>query len=158
MSEQLIAVPHRVEAFVGACLPACLEMALAFFGIARSQHRIASQIGYIDGAGTPARNITRLSAPGIQLSYHQNGTIEEIRQALTSGAVPIVFVRTGELPHWNEDTPHALVIVGITADILHVNDPVFEHAPIPISIGDFLLAWYEFDNQWALVVRSHPSE
>ena len=154
MSERLIAVPHRVESFVGACLPACLEMALAFFGVARSQHRIANQIGYIEGAGTPARNTTRLSAPGIQLSYHQNGILEDIQQALASGAVPIVFVRTGELPHWNEDTPHALVIVGVSDDILYVNDPAFEYAPIPIPVGDFLLAWYEFDNQWALVAHS----
>lgn len=36
MSNSLLAVPHRTEAFAGACLPAYLQMALAYFGVNRS--------------------------------------------------------------------------------------------------------------------------
>ena len=71
MSRPLLAIPHRIEAFTGGCLPACLQM--------------------------------------------------------------------------------ALVIVGIENDIIIIHDPAFEHAPIPVPIEDFLLAWYEFGNQWAMV-------
>ena len=47
----------------------------------------------------------------------------------------------------------ALVIVGIENDIIIIHDPAFEHAPIPVPIDDFLLAWYELGNQWAMVAR-----
>jgi hypothetical protein len=46
-------------------------MALEFFGIAQSQEEIASEIGHLPGVGTPARNITRLSAPGVKVQYSQ---------------------------------------------------------------------------------------
>ena len=153
MSRPLLAIPHRVEAFAGGCLPACLQMALAFFGLDWPQERIASQIGHITGAGTPARNVVRLSAPGIRVSYVAQGTLAQVEQSLAEGAVPILFVRTGELPHWEEDTAHALVIVGIENDVIIIHDPAFEHAPIPVPIDDFSLAWYEFGNQWAMVAR-----
>ena len=153
MSKPLLVVPHRVEAFAGACLPACLQMALAYFGLNWSQERIASQIGHIAGAGTPTRNVARLAAPGIRIRYIANGSPEQIQQCLTREEVPILFVRTSELPYWEEDTAHAVLVVGLDADFIFVHDPAFEQAPIPIPIDDFLLAWYELGNSWALVAH-----
>jgi len=40
-------------------------MALALWSISESQSEIAAQIGHIEGAGTAARNITRLTALGV---------------------------------------------------------------------------------------------
>jgi hypothetical protein len=128
-------------------------MALAFFGIAKSQKQIAVQIGHIEGVGTPARNVTRLSVFGVDAQYFESGTLDNLRRGVETGAVIIVFVRTGELPYWDRDTPHALVIVGIEADIIYVNDPAFEDAPIAMAIGDFMLAWDEFGNQYAIARR-----
>lgn len=156
MSRPLLPVPHRTEAFVGACLPACCQMALALWGISESQSEIAAQIGHIEGAGTAARNITRLTAFGVEVGWREYGTVNEFGQAIAEGKVPVVFVRTGELPHWDQDVPHALVIVGVETDTVYVNDPAFENAPIPIPVGDFELAWDEFGGQWAIVQR--PSE
>lgn len=153
MSRPLLAIPHRTEEFSGGCLPACCQMALAFFGIARSQKQIAMQIGHIEGAGTPARNVTRLSVFGVGVQYIESGTLNNLREGVEVGAAIIVFVRTGELPYWDKDTPHALVIVGIETDIIYANDPAFEDAPIAIAIGDFMLAWDEFGNQYAIVRR-----
>jgi ABC-type bacteriocin/lantibiotic exporter with double-glycine peptidase domain len=151
MSRRLLAVPHRTEAFVGACLPACCQMALAFWGISESQAEIAAQIGHIEGAGTPSRNITRLVAFGVEVVWHEEGKVDELRQTITDGKVPVVFLRTGELPYWDQDTPHALVVVGVEADTVYVNDPAFENAPVPVPAGDFELAWDEFGRQWATV-------
>jgi hypothetical protein len=132
-------------------------MALEFFGIAQSQEEIASEIGHLPGVGTPARNITRLSAPGVKVQYNERGTFADLRRSLEAGAVTIVFVRTGELPYWQEDTPHALVIAGIVGEeIVYVNDPAFADAPIAVAPGDFLLAWEEFGNQWAVITQQPP--
>ncbi len=156
MSRPLLPVPHRTEAFAGACLPACCQMALALWGISESQSEIAAQIGHIEGAGTAARIITRLTALGVEVEWREYGTVNELRQAIAEGKVPVVFLRTGELPYWDQDVPHALVIVGVEADTVYVNDPAFENAPIPVPVGDFELAWDEFGCQWAIVQR--PSQ
>ena len=153
MSRLLLPVPHRTESLPGACLPACCQMALAFWGILESQTRIAVQIGHIEGAGTPARNVTRLSTFGVEVKWHEHGTVDDLQQATAAGQVPIVFLRTGELPYWDQDTPHAVVVTGVETGTLYVNDPAFEHAPIPVPVDDFWLAWDEFGCQWAAVRR-----
>ena len=151
MSGPLLPVPHRTEDFSGGCLPACCQMALAFWGISESQARIAAQIGHIEGAGTPARNIIRLADFGVEVDWYECGTMDALRSAITQGTVVIVFLRTGELPYWDQDSPHALVVVGAEAGTIYVNDPAFENAPIPVPHGDFELAWDEFGRQWAAV-------
>ena len=129
-------------------------MALAMWGISEPQARIAAQIGYIDGAGTPSRNITRLSVAGIEIGWYERGAVDDLRRAITDSQVSIVFLRTGELPYWDRDTPHALVVVSVEENVVYVNDPAFEKAPVPVPVGDFELAWYEFGCQWATVRRS----
>jgi hypothetical protein len=44
-------------------------MALALWGISESQSEIAAQIGHIEGAGTAARNITRLTPWGVKVEW-----------------------------------------------------------------------------------------
>jgi len=151
MSKPLLPVPHRTEAFVGGCLPACCQMALAFWGVSELQATIAVRIGHVEGAGTPARNITRLTGFGVEVEWHDDGTVDALRRAVIDGKVAIVFLRTGELPYWDHDSPHALVVVGVEAETVYVNDPAFENAPIPVPLGDFELAWGEFGYQWATV-------
>jgi len=124
-------------------------MALAYCDILETQAIIASQIGHIAGAGTPARNIVRLAALGVKVVWHESGSIEDLQQALTDYAIPVVFLRTGELPYWDYDTPHVVVVVGIEAETVYVNDPAFTQAPLLVPLGDFQLAWDEFGGQWA---------
>lgn len=109
-------------------------MALAYYGLNWSQERIASQIGHIAGAGTPARHVTRLTAPGIKISYLTSGSLEDVQACLDRAEVPVVFVRTSELPYWEEDTAHTVLAVGLNADFILVHDPAFEQAPIPIRL------------------------
>jgi hypothetical protein len=85
MSRPLLPVPHRTEAFAGACLPACCQMALALWGISESQSEIAAQIGHIEGAGTAARNITRLTALGVEVEWREYGMVNELGQAIAGG-------------------------------------------------------------------------
>jgi hypothetical protein len=151
MSKPFLPVPHRTEAFVGGCLPACCEMALAYCGISETQAVIASHIRHISGAGTPTRYITRLASLGVKVVWHEFGIVADLQPVLATHSIPIVFLRTGELPYWDNDTPHAVVVIGIEAGTVYVNDPAFSKSPIPVANGDFQLAWDEFDGQWASI-------
>lgn len=42
---------------------------------------------------------------------------------------------------------------GLDDDTVWVNDPAFPAAPQTIPVGDFLLAWAEFDNRYAAITR-----
>jgi hypothetical protein len=126
-------------------------MALAFCGISRSQAEIAAQIGHIEGAGTSSRNIVRLAAFGVEVQWKKEHAMGDLQQAIANAETPVAFLRTGELPYWEQDTPHAVVIVGIDRGTIYLNDPAFENAPIPVLVGDYELAWDEFDRQWATV-------
>jgi len=153
MSKPWLAVPHRTEDFIGGCLPACCQMALEFLGIACTQRQIATQIGYIEGAGTPASNVARLSSWRINVQYLPEAKLDDLRRGLEKGNIIIALVRTGELPYWEDDVPHAVVVVGVDtmADIVYVNDPAFEYAPIAVPVGDFTLAWDALGNPCAVI-------
>jgi len=126
-------------------------MALVYFGVTASQHEIAHRLGHIPGAGIPAPNIIRLSQYGVDVEYAAGGVLGDLSRAIDDGTVVIAFVRTGELPHWEEDVPHAVVVVAVDIDTVYLDDPAFENAPIPVTVGDFMLAWDEFGNQWAQI-------
>ena len=67
----------------------------------------------------------------------------------------LVFVLTGDLPYWNENTAHVMVAVGIDNESIYVNDPAFENAPQFIPLDYFLLAWSEFDHRCAIIKPKH---
>ena len=104
-------------------------------------------------AGVPASNIRRLAAWGLKVQYGQ-GSLNELSAALSMGNAPIVFLRTSELPYWQEDTPHAVVLIGIGTESAFLLDPAYESkTPVSVAVGDFLLAWSHFDMVYALITK-----
>ena len=118
-------------------------------GVARG---CRTQIG-AQPAGVPAFNIRRLAAWGLEVEYGQ-GSLNELSAALTRGYPPIIFLRTSELPYWQEDTPHAVVLVGLDRESAFLLDPAYEdEIPVSVTLGDFLLAWSHFDMVYALITK-----
>jgi hypothetical protein len=70
---------------------------------------------------------------------------------LSNGWPVITPVKTRELPYWDEDTDNAVVVVGMDAQFVYLNDPALETAPIQVSQGDFGLAWLEHDEMYAVL-------
>jgi ABC-type bacteriocin/lantibiotic exporter with double-glycine peptidase domain len=124
-------------------------MVLEFFGLTITEAQLARQLGTQD-FGTPAPNLHRLDRLGFSITY-ESVTLATVQTALAAGIPCLVFVFTGDLPHWSENTAHVMVAVGIDDEAIYVNDPAFETAPQTIPLDYFLLAWSEFDHRCGII-------
>lgn len=144
-------VPHRQQQTNGECLAACVDMVLAYYKAAYDYQRIYKTLRIQSDLGTPFPNIIRLEQIGIVVGYRTNGTLETLYRLLTYGWPCITAVDTGELPHWQFSTGHAVVVVGMDHTSVYLNDPEMVTFPIPVPIDDFYLAWFEQECSYAVL-------
>ncbi len=150
----VISVPHSQQLEDGYCLPACVQMVLDFYGQTRRQAEIARTLGIRAGFGVPASNIVKLRIRSIEPQYVVGGTFERLQFWLQQGIPVIAFVQAGELPQWQgRRAQHAALLVGVDRHDVHLHDPALKDGPITVSIDDFLLAWQEMDNRYAVLVK-----
>lgn len=115
--------------------------------------RLIALLGIRD-FGAPSSNIQRLADLGLSVCFSQ-GSLARLETHLERDEPCIVFLRTGELPYWTEDTGHAVVVVGLDSDTVYLDDSAFDQAPQRVSRGDFLLAWLEFDYDYAVITSNN---
>ena len=94
--------------------------------------------------------IRKLEQFGVRVIYKQ-GNFDILQKHLQAGQPCIVFVKTGELPYWNRDLDHAVVLAGMDDTFVYLNDPNLPAAPTSVSRGDFDLAWLERDEMYAVL-------
>ncbi len=152
MPALLLPVEHFEQRRDGECLAACAAMVLAYMNFPFTYERLVALLRIQEGVGTGAFNVHELERLGLTVIY-KRGTLDELREHLTNNRPCIAFVNTGELPYWNEATGHAVVVIGLDNQYVHVNDPAFPNAPIQASHGDFGLAWLERDEYYAALSR-----
>jgi ABC-type bacteriocin/lantibiotic exporter with double-glycine peptidase domain len=151
MPATCLPVPHLEQSADGDCLPTCIAMILAYLHEPVDVARIARLLD-TEEFGSIASRIHRLADWEYAVIY-QSGSLAMLHDLIAAATPPIVFVWTGDLPYWTVNTPHAIVILGLDDDTVWVNDPAFSAAPQTIPVGDFLLAWAEFDNRYAAITR-----
>lgn len=145
-------VPHHHQLHDGYCLPACVQMVLAYWGIERQQDDLARQLQTIPAAGTPARRVCSLASDTLRVTF-QEGTLADLQLALSQNVPPILLVHTAELPYWSIATAHAIVLLQFTEDIATVSDPGVNAASVQISTGDLALAWDRMANLYIWLQR-----
>lgn len=146
-------VPHLQQDKPGWCLPACVAMVAAYWQHPVLQADVARWLE-TRGIGTPASHIQRMARRGFEVTYN-TGSLADLEVWLEDQTPLILFIRTGELPYWAIDTPHAVVLAGLTAEESYLFDPAVEMAPIGVPSEALLLAWSYFDYTYA--VLSHSS-
>lgn len=149
MPTNLLPVPHHKQSHSGACLPACAHMILRFYGQPVSETELSHHLG-TRWYGTPAPNLRRLESLGFSVVY-ESITLTALQANLENELPAILFVRTDDLPYWNEPSAHAFVVIGIDEEFIYVNDPAFDNAPQSIPLDYFLLAWSEFDHRCGII-------
>jgi predicted double-glycine peptidase len=126
-------------------------MALGYLGRATDYAQLI-QLLKIKSFGAPAGNIRLLTTLGVTPIYSQTD-MPGLETLLQQQQPVIVFVRTGDLPHWTYNTDHALVVVGYDENNVYVNDPDRQNAPIAVPRNNFELAWLERDYYYASITR-----
>jgi hypothetical protein len=125
-------------------------MLLAYLEQPALQEDIARLIG-TRSWGTPASNILRLTSWGFHV-YYGTASLYSLQAYLEAGIAAIAFVRTSELPYYEDDTPHAVVVIGLDANVIYLLDPAYQdEIPINVPVGDFALAWSHFDQAIAII-------
>lgn len=129
-------------------------MLLDFHGKTRSQAEIARTLGFRTGFGVAASRVAKLRIRGIFSEYGVDGTLALIRTWLWQDIPVIAFVQAGELPHWQgHRAQHAVLLVGIDRQDVYMHDPALPEGPMAVPIDDFLLAWQEMDNRYAVLKK-----
>ena len=153
MPKVFLPVSHLKQKGDGDCLAACTAMVLEFIGHGTDYSRLL-QLLRIRNFGAPAGNIRSIAQLGLSVTYSVTD-IDGLLQMLDSGMPVIVFLRTGDLPYWPHQTDHAVVVVGYDTEtqLIHLNDPYFDQAPITVPREFFELAWLERDYYYATITR-----
>jgi ABC-type bacteriocin/lantibiotic exporter with double-glycine peptidase domain len=143
-------VPHAQQSEQGECLAICTAMVLTYRHIRFNYRRLLKVLRIQPGVGTAFPNIQALKQEGITVLYQQ-GSISDLYTFLSKDRPVIVPVKTSELPYWEEQTDHAVVVVGMDSHSIYLNDPAFSTVPMQVSHGDFDLAWLERDEYYAVL-------
>ncbi len=146
----LLPVSHVQQRSESDCLAACVDMVLNYLNAPTNYQRLLRTLRVNEQAGTPFPNIQRLERLGVTVVFRQ-GSLAQLYKFLQNGWPVIVPVKTRELPQWEEDTDHAVVVVGMDEENIYLNDPAFARAPTPVTHGDFDLAWLERDEYYAVL-------
>ncbi|MCQ3977962.1 MAG: hypothetical protein DPW09_31430 [Anaerolineae bacterium] len=97
----------------------------------------------------PVRTGTQLFPDPFFDFYHS--CFEDLFDHLSQGWPCLAFIKTGELPYWEENVDHAVVVVGLDDQYIYLNDPAFPTAPVQVDRKEFELAWLEWDEKYAVV-------
>ncbi len=151
MEPILLPVTHIYQHKKGECVAACCAMLLDYLSISTSYKQLLKLLG-TQPFGTLASQINKLETLNLTVIY-KHGTFTELYEHLTNNRPCIAFVMTGQLPYWHEDQSHAVVVVGLDDERIFLNDPAFPIAPTPVARGDFDLAWFEWDEMYATLMR-----
>lgn len=149
---------HKPQIANGYCLPACLQMVLAYFRLSRSQKALARALGLTDNLGVPYSRLRQLTFPKISISIAE-GTLDDVVQFIAQDIPVIAFINSGDLSYQRDDETstsviqHAVVIVDVDEQGVHIMDPAIEHGPIIVPELEFMLAWSLMDYEYAVLIK-----
>lgn len=122
------------------CLAACTAMALTYLQVPFEYSALIALLD-IRFYGTAFSNLRKLEILGLHVSLGEWAGVEMFEQYLNTGLPVLVNVNTSELPYWNQETSHVVVVIGLEDDDIVVHDPFFDENPKRVPLKEFMLAW-----------------
>lgn len=139
-------VPHFKQQHPHTCLPACVQMVLAYWGKTHNEEELAQAFATVPVWGTRPENVVAgLEKLGYHALWFQGATFERLLELLDHGWPIIVFVRAVDLPHGRIGL-HAIVAIGIEEGRLIYLDPAVDGEQ-HMELGAFFEAWSGLGHQ-----------
>lgn len=148
----VLPLPHHQQSRLGRCLPACAKMILAGLGHNYREGRLSRVLGTTD-IGTLSSSIRKLESLGFSVQYTAL-SLRELALVLSEGNPVVVYIQTMFFEHWDVDTAHAVVVVGMESEQhFWIHDPELPDGPTLVSWNGLLAIWQEF-NFYGAVIRN----
>lgn len=149
MPSVLLPAPRFEQSRDGACLPACVRMALAYWGDPRDEAEVSALLG-TKPFGTPLSRVARLKEWGIDAILVRLSRAE-LESLLNDGVPVIARVWTVMLDYWPVETSHVVLAVGYDAHNVIIHDPAYAGEARAVLWDAFLAAWAEFDEMGVII-------
>lgn len=103
--------------------------------------------------GTSFLHLQNLEKLGVKVQIVYGKDITELQDYLERGLPPIVYLNTEPLNYWNEETGHAVVVIGIDIDAnsVTVHDPFIQEPAKSINLISFEEAWIGQIMEYAII-------
>ena len=146
----LLNVSHWKQRRPADCLAACSAMVLQYLQVPFHYETLVELLE-TKYYGTAFSNVRKLATMGLHVSTGEWGGVQTLEQHLETGLPILVNVNTKELPYWDREASHVVVIIGLEADFIVVHDPAFDEVPQRLPLQEFLLAWDEQYQQYGVI-------
>ena len=132
-------VPHFRQEFNYSCVAACIRMVMAHYGRNESEDNVRQLLG-TTSRGTRAAHVTNIIQLGFDVRFGVSN-LPQLQAMLAANVPPIIFLLTGMLDYWETNDAHAVVLIGVDAASVHLNDPFFDIFPQQTPLANFQQAW-----------------
>jgi ABC-type bacteriocin/lantibiotic exporter with double-glycine peptidase domain len=114
-------------------------MVMAHYGRNESEDNVRQLLG-TTSRGTRAANVTSVVQLGFDVRFGASN-LPQLQAMLAANVPPIIFLLTGTLDYWETNDAHAVVLIGIDAATVHLNDPFFDTFSQQTPLANFQQAW-----------------
>ena len=142
-------VPHFRQEFNYSCVAACVRMVLAHYGHNEPEDNVR-QLLSTTSRGTRAANVASVVQLGFDVRFG-TANLPQLQAMLDANVPPIIFLLTGTLDYWETNEAHAVVLIGIDAASVYLNDPFFNTFAQQTSLANFQQAWATTGHLAALI-------
>jgi ABC-type bacteriocin/lantibiotic exporter with double-glycine peptidase domain len=141
--------PFHSQELKYSCVPACLRMVLASFGLSMTEAELREMCDCTVFGTEALSAVDAARQLGFAGSVKHNLQFSELQTLVEAGHFPIVYINLEPIDGFDDE--HALVITQISGGIVSVHDPLRGEREIPVDA--FLSAWRMHRNLTILIIR-----
>lgn len=136
-----------------SCVAACVRMTLGALGLQLAESQVRDLIGHTRLGMSLGAARMRLVEAGAMAQFHDEWSLDDLRDTLRTGYHPIVGVERHSLGY--PRAFHAVVLIEVTSAAITAIDPLDGPEPRGYGVAAFTAAW-ETAGREALVIEAPP--
>lgn len=136
-----------------SCVSACVRIVLTAFGVTVSEEQVRRLLHHDKFGLSLATAQSRLDEAGAISFFHDDWSLDDLRDELRQGNYPIVGVERHLLGY--PSASHAIVLVGLSSNGVEVLDPMNGPQVRTFGLSAFEQAWVLADRE-LLIIQTPP--